>query len=113
MRVPTHSHITKTRFEPTSCVILLFAITQGFPEVALLDFQNVDYLPYRLQRLLWLSSLDYLLGGGQINPKYIIHNCTHVSRNGVVLVPKDQDDLPHWVLSAMKCLANCKSKIRI
>ncbi|XP_071799875.1 DEP domain-containing protein 1A-like [Asterias amurensis] len=60
----------------------------------------------RLQRLLWLSSLDYLLGGGQINPKYIIHNCTHVSRNGVVLVPKDQDDLPHWVLSAMKCLAN-------
>ncbi|XP_022089261.1 DEP domain-containing protein 1A-like [Acanthaster planci] len=60
----------------------------------------------RLQRLLWLTSLEGLLDTSLINPKHIIHSCTHVSKNGVVLVPKDQDDLPSWVLSAMKCLAN-------
>ncbi|XP_038068639.1 DEP domain-containing protein 1A-like isoform X2 [Patiria miniata] len=60
----------------------------------------------RLQRLLWLTSLDGLLDAGLVSAKHIMHSCTHVSRNGVVLVPKDQDDLPHWVLSAMKCLAN-------
>lgn len=65
----------------------------------------------RLQRLLWLSSLDGLLDDTVIVPSDIIHNCTHINRNGVVQLLNKENDLPHWVLSAMRCLANWPSKI--
>ncbi|XP_071510090.1 DEP domain-containing protein 1A-like [Diadema antillarum] len=65
----------------------------------------------RLERLLWLSTLDGLLDDSVIVPSDIIHNCTHINRNGVVQLLKKEGDLPHWVLSAMRCLANWPSKI--
>ncbi|CAI9614574.1 unnamed protein product [Staurois parvus] len=35
-----------------------------------------------------------------------MYNMTHTSKHGVVFLQDKTDDLPHWVLSAMKCLAN-------
>ncbi|XP_041475302.1 DEP domain-containing protein 1B-like [Lytechinus variegatus] len=65
----------------------------------------------RLQRLLWLSTLDGLLDDSVIIPSDIIHNCTHINKNGVVQLINKENDLPHWVLSAMRCLANWPNKI--
>eukprot|EP00057_Strongylocentrotus_purpuratus_P008679 XP_011663153.1 PREDICTED: DEP domain-containing protein 1A [Strongylocentrotus purpuratus] len=65
----------------------------------------------RLQRLLWLSTLDGLLDESVIVPSDIIHNCTHINKNGVVQLLNKENDLPHWVLSAMRCLANWPNKI--
>ncbi|CAG2162925.1 unnamed protein product [Oppiella nova] len=36
----------------------------------------------------------------------LMHNMTRVSANGVVRLTDRTEDLPHWVVSAMKCLAN-------
>ncbi|XP_068095357.1 DEP domain-containing protein 1A isoform X4 [Hyperolius riggenbachi] len=59
-----------------------------------------------LQKILALPSLDELLNPAQINPAHIMHNMTHTSKHGVVVLQDKTEDLPHWVLSAMKCLAN-------
>ncbi|XP_063795182.1 DEP domain-containing protein 1A isoform X1 [Pseudophryne corroboree] len=59
-----------------------------------------------LQKILALPSLDDVLNPSQINPGHIMYNMTHTSKHGVVFLQDKTDDLPHWVLSAMKCLAN-------
>ncbi|XP_053325109.1 DEP domain-containing protein 1A isoform X2 [Spea bombifrons] len=59
-----------------------------------------------LQKILALPSLDEVLNPAQINPGHIMYNMTHTSKHGVVVLEDKTDDLPHWVLSAMKCLAN-------
>uniref|UniRef100_A0A8C5QQ91 DEP domain containing 1 n=1 Tax=Leptobrachium leishanense TaxID=445787 RepID=A0A8C5QQ91_9ANUR len=59
-----------------------------------------------LQKILALPSLDDLLNPAQINPGHIMYNMTHTSKHGVVVLEDKTGDLPHWVLSAMKCLAN-------
>ncbi|XP_077306623.1 DEP domain-containing protein 1A isoform X1 [Lithobates pipiens] len=59
-----------------------------------------------LQKILALPSLDEVLNPAQINPAHIMYNMTHTSKHGVVFLQDKTDDLPHWVLSAMKCLAN-------
>ncbi|KAM5148786.1 DEP domain-containing protein 1A [Mantella aurantiaca] len=59
-----------------------------------------------LQKILALPSLDEVLNPAQINPAHIMYNMTHTSKHGVVFLEDKTDDLPHWVLSAMKCLAN-------
>lgn len=38
----------------------------------------------------------------------LMHNMTRISPNGVVQITDKNQDLPHWVMSAMKCLANCE-----
>ena len=52
-----------------------------------------------------------------INVSRIIYNMTKVSSKGVVqLLPpsrQSDQDLPHWVLSAMKCLANWPRPMRM
>ncbi|NXL84769.1 DEP1A protein, partial [Alectura lathami] len=58
-----------------------------------------------LQTILGLPSLDQVLQPAQIVPEYVIYNVTHTSRHGVVILQNKSEDLPHWVLSAMKCLA--------
>ncbi|KAM9326259.1 DEP domain-containing protein 1A [Gastrophryne carolinensis] len=58
-----------------------------------------------LQKILALPSLDELLNPTQIIPAHIMYNMTHTSKHGVVFLEDKTDDLPHWVLSAMKCLA--------
>ncbi|XP_007480466.1 DEP domain-containing protein 1A isoform X3 [Monodelphis domestica] len=59
-----------------------------------------------LQTILGISSLEEILDTTQIIPQYIIYNMTNTSKHGVVVLQNKADDLPHWVLSAMKCLAN-------
>ncbi|NWV07242.1 DEP1A protein, partial [Ptilonorhynchus violaceus] len=58
-----------------------------------------------LQTILGLPSLEELLQPAQIVPEFVMYNMSHTSRHGVVLLQDRAEDLPHWVLSAMKCLA--------
>ncbi|KAM4655464.1 DEP domain-containing protein 1A isoform 2-T2 [Amazona ochrocephala] len=57
-----------------------------------------------LQTILGLPSLEDVLQPTQIIPEYVIYNMTNTSKHGVVIL-QNKSDLPHWVLSAMKCLA--------
>ncbi|KAJ0065670.1 hypothetical protein NL108_015193, partial [Boleophthalmus pectinirostris] len=59
-----------------------------------------------LQRILGVASLDEVLDYRSVNPQNIIHNMTKVNKHGVVTLDDKTNDLPHWVLSAMKSLAN-------
>uniref|UniRef100_A0A3Q3L947 DEP domain containing 1a n=1 Tax=Labrus bergylta TaxID=56723 RepID=A0A3Q3L947_9LABR len=63
-------------------------------------------LCFSLQRILGVASLDEVLDQRYINPQNIIHNMTKVNKHGVVTLDDKTNDLPHWVLSAMKSLAN-------
>ncbi|XP_054020975.1 DEP domain-containing protein 1A isoform X1 [Dryobates pubescens] len=58
-----------------------------------------------LQTILGLPSLEEVLQPSQIIPEYVIYNMTNTSKHGVVILQNKAEDLPHWVLSAMKCLA--------
>ncbi|NXH15613.1 DEP1A protein, partial [Bucco capensis] len=58
-----------------------------------------------LQTILGLPSLEEVLQPSQIVPEHIIYNMSHSSKHGVVILQNKAEDLPHWVLSAMKCLA--------
>ncbi|XP_057696108.1 DEP domain-containing protein 1A [Corythoichthys intestinalis] len=72
------------------------------------DEQNIwrDTTLTHLQKILGIESLHQLLDHRSINPYNIIHNMTKVNKHGVVTLDDKTDDLPHWVLSAMKSLAN-------
>ncbi|XP_041064268.1 DEP domain-containing protein 1A-like isoform X1 [Carcharodon carcharias] len=59
-----------------------------------------------LQKILGLASLDDVLDFSQVIPQHILYNVRNVSKHGVVILQDKSEDLPHWVLSAMKCLAN-------
>ncbi|XP_059922181.1 DEP domain-containing protein 1A isoform X1 [Gadus macrocephalus] len=59
-----------------------------------------------LQKILGIASLDEVLDRRNVNPQNIIHNMTKVNKHGVVTLDDKSNDLPHWVLSAMKSLAN-------
>ncbi|XP_072199376.1 DEP domain-containing protein 1A isoform X2 [Excalfactoria chinensis] len=58
-----------------------------------------------LQTILGLPSLEEVLQPTQIVPEHVMYNMTHTSKHGVVILQNKAEDLPHWVLSAMKCLA--------
>ncbi|KAJ8305959.1 hypothetical protein KUTeg_016504 [Tegillarca granosa] len=62
----------------------------------------------RLQIVLDIEEMDDILDSNCVNGKYIKHNCTFINKNGVVTNIDPKDQLPHWALSAMKCLAHCK-----
>ncbi|XP_072830317.1 DEP domain-containing protein 1A isoform X4 [Vicugna pacos] len=59
-----------------------------------------------LQTILGVQSLEEVINPQQVIPQYIMYNMTNTSKHGVVILQDKSDDLPHWVLSAMKCLAN-------
>lgn len=59
-----------------------------------------------LQTILCVPSLEELINPNQVIPQYIMYNMANTSKRGVVILQDKSDDLPHWVLSAMKCLAN-------
>uniref|UniRef100_H2ZRR0 DEP domain containing 1 n=1 Tax=Latimeria chalumnae TaxID=7897 RepID=H2ZRR0_LATCH len=59
-----------------------------------------------LQKILGFPSLEGILSPSQVNSQHIVYNMTNVSKHGVVTLQDKSGDLPHWVLSAMKCLAN-------
>ncbi|XP_019615537.1 PREDICTED: DEP domain-containing protein 1B-like isoform X2 [Branchiostoma belcheri] len=44
-----------------------------------------------------------------INSSHMKHTVTRRSRSGIVEPTDEKDDVPHWVLSAMKCLANWRT----
>ncbi|KAM6223408.1 DEP domain-containing protein 1B isoform 3-T3 [Rhynchocyon petersi] len=69
------------------------------------DFEDNRHL-YSLQKVLGLNSLEEVLDSKLINSKFIMHNVYNVSKQGVVILDDKSKELPHWVLSAMKCLAN-------
>ncbi|CAB1446667.1 unnamed protein product [Pleuronectes platessa] len=77
-------------------------------ELTVEDEQDIwrDITLTHLQRILGLASLEEVLNQRSINPHNIIHNMTKVNKHGVVTLDDKTDDLPHWVLSAMKSLAN-------
>ncbi|XP_072353083.1 DEP domain-containing protein 1B-like isoform X1 [Scyliorhinus torazame] len=59
-----------------------------------------------LQKILGLGSLDGVLDSKLLNPKHIIYNVHHINKQGVVILENKLEELPQWVLSAMRCLAN-------
>ncbi|XP_032152517.1 DEP domain-containing protein 1A isoform X1 [Sapajus apella] len=59
-----------------------------------------------LQTILGVPSLEEVINPKQVIPQYIMYNMANTSKHGVVILQNKSDDLPHWVLSAMKCLAN-------
>ncbi|XP_060934528.1 DEP domain-containing protein 1A [Limanda limanda] len=77
-------------------------------ELTVEDEQDIwrDITLTHLQRILGLASLEEVLNQRSINPHNIIHNMTKVNKHEVVTLDDKTDDLPHWVLSAMKSLAN-------
>ncbi|XP_044056072.1 DEP domain-containing protein 1A [Siniperca chuatsi] len=77
-------------------------------ELTVADEQEIwkDITVTHLQRILGVASLDEVLDQRYVNPHNIIHNMTKVNKHGVVTLDDKTNDLPHWVLSAMKSLAN-------
>ncbi|XP_028444267.1 DEP domain-containing protein 1A isoform X3 [Perca flavescens] len=77
-------------------------------ELTVDDEQEIwrDITLTHLQRILGVASLDEVLDQRYVNPQNIIHNMTKVNKHGVVTLDDKTNDLPHWVLSAMKSLAN-------
>uniref|UniRef100_UPI00358E8294 DEP domain-containing protein 1B-like isoform X2 n=1 Tax=Myxine glutinosa TaxID=7769 RepID=UPI00358E8294 len=59
-----------------------------------------------LQITMELKSLTGLLNCAAVDPKHIMHNVSVTNKQGVVLLHNKHDELPSWVISAMKCLAN-------
>nr|XP_046256334.1 DEP domain-containing protein 1B [Scatophagus argus] len=59
-----------------------------------------------LQRVLGLISLDGVLNPNHVNGKHIVHNVFNVNKTGIVVLENKAEDMPYWVVSAMKCLAN-------
>ncbi|KAK1897240.1 DEP domain containing protein 1A [Dissostichus eleginoides] len=77
-------------------------------ELTVEDEQEIwkDITMTHLQRILGIASLDEVLDQRYVNPQNIVHNMTNVNKHGVVTLDDKTNDLPHWVLSAMKSLAN-------
>ncbi|XP_065717782.1 DEP domain-containing protein 1B isoform X1 [Patagioenas fasciata] len=63
----------------------------------------------RLQKVLGLDSLDEVLDTKLVNSKHIVQNAYNVNKQGIVTLEDKSKELPHWILSAMKCLANWPS----
>ncbi|XP_038167622.1 DEP domain-containing protein 1A isoform X3 [Arvicola amphibius] len=59
-----------------------------------------------LQSILGVPSIEDLINPDEVIPQYIMYNMSNTSKHGVVVLQDKSEDLPHWVLSAMKCLAN-------
>ncbi|XP_063283980.1 DEP domain-containing protein 1A isoform X1 [Pelobates fuscus] len=83
-------------------------VNDGPKELSKKDIEEIwgNITLIHLQKILALPSLEEVLNPAQINPNHIMYNMTHTSKHGVVVLEEKTDDLPHWVLSAMKCLAN-------
>uniref|UniRef100_A0A674H584 DEP domain-containing protein 1A-like n=1 Tax=Taeniopygia guttata TaxID=59729 RepID=A0A674H584_TAEGU len=64
-----------------------------------------NIIQIHLQTILGLPSLEEVLQPAQIIPEFVTYNMSNTSKHGVVILQDKAEDLPHWVLSAMKCLA--------
>ncbi|KAK2164134.1 hypothetical protein LSH36_68g05011 [Paralvinella palmiformis] len=70
-----------------------------------------DVLVNRLETILELRDIDEVLDPDIINIKDVIHNLTQINKNGLVTNIDKQEQLPHWIISAMRCLAYWPEKI--
>uniref|UniRef100_A0A8C5EIM9 DEP domain-containing protein 1B-like n=1 Tax=Gouania willdenowi TaxID=441366 RepID=A0A8C5EIM9_GOUWI len=59
-----------------------------------------------LQSALGLETLEGVLNPVHVNGKHIVHNVFIVNKTGIVVLENKAEDMPYWVVSAMKCLAN-------
>ncbi|KAF7647335.1 hypothetical protein LDENG_00174140 [Lucifuga dentata] len=59
-----------------------------------------------LQKVLGLETLEGVLDPTHLNAKHIVHNVFSVNKMGIVILENKAEDLPYWVVSAMKCLAS-------
>ncbi|XP_060083645.1 uncharacterized protein LOC132562884 [Ylistrum balloti] len=59
----------------------------------------------RLQSVLNLDNLSEILDSSFVLGKNIMHNCTYLNKSGIVTNIDPKDQLPHWAMSAMRCLA--------
>ncbi|CAN8004121.1 unnamed protein product [Ixodes hexagonus] len=51
-----------------------------------------------------IGDVEDILDGYRVSGKDIVHNMDRLSRNGVVVLLDKSDDLPKWIMNAMKCL---------
>ncbi|XP_037527583.1 DEP domain-containing protein 1B [Rhipicephalus sanguineus] len=58
----------------------------------------------RLRCLIGEEATDGNLNGFHISGAHVLHNMYRLSRNGVVILLDKSDDLPKWIINAMKCL---------
>jgi len=89
---------------------------QALPSNSLIILDNDDiwrrvYVE-QLTRVLSSVHTERLDYAGQLDMENIMHNMTKVSAKGIVQVEDKYEDLPHWVLSAMKCLANWPKQLK-
>ncbi|KAM4710305.1 DEP domain-containing protein 1B [Discoglossus pictus] len=59
-----------------------------------------------LQKILGFDSLSDVMDTKQTDAKHIMHNVYKTNSQGIVILQDRTKELPHWLLSAMKCLAN-------
>ncbi|XP_064625185.1 DEP domain-containing protein 1B-like [Lineus longissimus] len=59
----------------------------------------------KLRRLLGVHSLDEIIEMPKVKGQHVRHNLTHLNKTGVVTNIIKEEQLPHWILSAMRCLA--------
>jgi hypothetical protein len=79
------------------------------PELSLTEKSEI-YRQLFFKRLsLLMPTIDDFIRRDEIISLMLMHNMTRISANGVVQLTDKSEDLPHWVMSAMKCLANCMS----
>ncbi|NXA80393.1 DEP1A protein, partial [Thryothorus ludovicianus] len=76
-------------------------------EISQEDVQETwrNIIQIHLQTILGLPSLEEVLQPAQIIPEFVVYNMSNTNKHGVVILQDKAEDLPHWVLSAMKCLA--------
>lgn len=60
----------------------------------------------RLQDILDIDDMSNILDSDFVPGKNIMHNCLYLNKNGIVTNIEQKDQLPHWALSAMRCLAH-------
>uniref|UniRef100_A0A8C5PBI7 DEP domain-containing protein 1B n=1 Tax=Leptobrachium leishanense TaxID=445787 RepID=A0A8C5PBI7_9ANUR len=59
-----------------------------------------------LQKILGLDSLNDVMEAKSVDGKHLVHNVYNINKQNIVLLEDRSKELPHWLLSAMKCMAN-------
>ncbi|XP_071120742.1 DEP domain-containing protein 1A-like isoform X2 [Mytilus edulis] len=65
----------------------------------------------RLQEVLGIEDMSEILDSNFVNGKHVMHNYLYINKSGIVTNIEPKDQLPHWALSAMKCLAHWPEKV--
>ncbi|CAG5124142.1 unnamed protein product [Candidula unifasciata] len=59
----------------------------------------------RCKQVLGVANLGDVISTDLVDGYNVMHNCIYLNKSGVVTNIDTKEQLPHWVLSAMKCLA--------